>query len=220
MLGLTVWAIYLLDRLLDVRSPAPGRESTRHKFYREHQTGAWILLGCVFTADCISTVLWLRPAVLHAGVVLSACVIAYLLGFHFARGLRVAKEVAVALLFTVGTMLVAATWEGSRLIAGAGTFAALCLGNLVAIEYWEFQELRGAVVDAPSRSTIWLGRWYLAWVPLLCLGAALAGSRWFIAVSLSAGLLSLVFASGTWLSLDKRRVLVDAALLTPLLFLR
>ena len=36
VLGLTVWAIYLLDRLLDARKPASLREPARHRFYRRH----------------------------------------------------------------------------------------------------------------------------------------------------------------------------------------
>jgi hypothetical protein len=34
VLGLTVWAIYLADRLLDIRHPASAEESIRHEFYR------------------------------------------------------------------------------------------------------------------------------------------------------------------------------------------
>jgi hypothetical protein len=40
VLGLTVWVIYLLDRLLDVRKSLSvnerAREPARHRFYRRH----------------------------------------------------------------------------------------------------------------------------------------------------------------------------------------
>jgi hypothetical protein len=135
----------------------------------------------------------------------------------------VPKEVAVAILFAAGTMLIPATWPSQNeagLFAGGAAFCLLCLANLVAIEVWEFQELRSGVRNAPATITTWLGRRYLTWVPLLCAGSAVAGPRWFTAVSLSAGALSLIFALAGRLSLDSRRVFVDVALLSPLLFLR
>lgn len=224
VLGLTVWGIYLLDRLLDVRTPSRGNETARHQFYRKHWLAASILLVAVFAADCAATLRWLRPAVFHAGALLSVCVVVYLLAFHFVnRRIGAPKEVAVAILFAAGTMLVPWTWAAHNwrsLAMAAGTFALLCLGNLVAIEIWEYQELRCGLREPPGKITIWLGRYFLVWVPLLCGLAALGAARWFAAVSLSAGLLSLVFAYARRLTLDARRVLVDVALLSPLLLLK
>ena len=60
-LGLTVWAIYLTDRLLDVRRPSRESETPRHDFYRRHQRGAQILLSLVVIADLMVAAFWLLP---------------------------------------------------------------------------------------------------------------------------------------------------------------
>ena len=68
VLALTVWAIYLADRMIDVRHPAAGDESARHQFYRQHRRSAMALLTSVLIADVLAAVMWLRPAVLRDGL--------------------------------------------------------------------------------------------------------------------------------------------------------
>jgi hypothetical protein len=74
-LGLTVWAIYLADRLLDVRHPASAIESMRHRFYRQHRGYVIALLALIVCADALLTTLWLRPAVFDEGLLLTGCVV-------------------------------------------------------------------------------------------------------------------------------------------------
>src|SRR5947209_5517079 len=78
VLGLTVWAIYLADRLLDVRHPGSPLESIRHRYYRMHRGFALLLLTAVVSVDLIVAGLWLRPAVIDNGLLLTACVVIYL----------------------------------------------------------------------------------------------------------------------------------------------
>ncbi len=54
VLGLTVWSIYIADRLLDVRQPAGLNESPRHRFYRAHRRLAAVFLVVI---SCINAVL-------------------------------------------------------------------------------------------------------------------------------------------------------------------
>lgn len=209
VLGLTVWAIYLADRLMDVRHPAGAYESTRHRFYREHQGFAQLLLGAVLLADLITAVVWLRPAVFSNGLWAGAGVIGYLAIFALLRirG-RWWKQASAAVLFTVGVFLVASTGtaEPWRLLGWpAGVFCALCLGNLLLIESWEQRQ-------ATARGWIWM-------IALAVVCVALERSRWYAATALSAlGLAVLDFERGK-LSEDGRRVLADAVLLTPLFWL-
>lgn len=222
VLALTVWSIYLADRLFDVRRPALVRESARHNFYRVHRSLAIGLLAIAVSADCIITVVWLRPAVLHAGILISAAVVVYLFALHFAGStLATPKELVVAILFSAGTFVVAWTSAGTdfHLLTAAASFSLLCLANLVAIETWEWRELR-IHANPPHVITAWLGQMYLFWVPALAIVCAVAGSRWYTAVALSAAAFTAIFAVGSRWSLDARRVLVDVALLSPLLFLR
>lgn len=208
VLGLTVWAIYLADRLMDVRHPAVGNETARHRFYRNNKGAASVLLAVVVLADLVIALHWVRPAVFVNGVLVSIAVGSYLAVFAlFRTGRRHWKRPSAAILFTSGIFLVAWTlkpepWQVLGLPAAA--FGALCLGNLEFIERWEH-----------GRSTAhgWI------WMLLLCaLCVLLGGSRWYFAVGISAAGLAALDRQRNLLSDDARHVLADAVLLTPLIF--
>lgn len=223
-LFLAVWAIYIADRLLDVRRPATTAESARHRFYRRHpRFGSW-LLAAVLAATATVSLVWLRPSVFRNGMVPLAGALVYLAAINLARtGHPVAKEVVVALVFTTGTFLVAWTNDPvspGALLPPAMAFCLLCLANLAAIEKWEWEELR-RFKEPPHPMTRGLVRVVPAGAPLLA-ATALVWSRdpWYLAIGLAAaGIAALLFA-GQRISHEARRLLVDAALLTPLLFYR
>ena len=107
-LGLTVWAIYLADRLLDVRHhcirhriDSPSVLSWQHRRY------VLALLATIVCADALLTTLWLRPAVFNEGLALTGCVGLYLAVFAFAGWSGIAKKPLAAVLFTSGTFLIA-----------------------------------------------------------------------------------------------------------------
>jgi len=214
-LALTVWAIYLGDRLLDVRLPAASAESGPHRFCRENRRMVTMLLAAVVAADLLLCLLWLRRPVLWNGLAVFAGVGAYFGAFPVRRIEGAWKPLAAAGLFTVGVFLVAWTWVGQArpmLVGPAVVFAALCLANLFLIQAWE--QGRG------ERAQAWgVGTFVFAAV---CAGRALAGglvaaSLWYAAVAVGAfGLAALAFA-GERLGRDARRVLADAVLLSPLL---
>jgi hypothetical protein len=219
VLGLTVWAIYLLDRLLDARKPASLHEAARHRYYRRHSTLMTALLTAVLGADALIAILWLRPAILRDGLIPLAGVLIYLAGFHISGGsLRIPKEVAAAILFTAGTFLTAwSTLPCLSLAWAALAFFMLCLANIVAIEAWEWRELSSAV---PHPCTRWLARTYLYWVAAAMAVCVLLGhNQWYASIAVSAGACALLFWFGQRLSLEARRALVDGALFSPLLFL-
>lgn len=222
VLGLTVWAIYLADRILDVRTPPAGPESARHQFYRRHPWLAAGLLLLVLALDFLVILSELSPQVVRHGLIASLGVGFYLLVFHARRlALPIPKELAVALLFTAGTFVVAATWAPSPtviLLAPAASFFLLCAANLIAIECWEWRELR--VEPAPHPLVRALGQAYLLWVPALALLSLAEPRSWYTAVAVSAVTLSVIHALRGQAPLELRRTLVDAALLSPLLFLR
>jgi hypothetical protein len=210
-LGLTVWAIYLADRLLDSRQSEGAEETARHNFYRRHRLWAHTLLAVILCADLLVAGLWLRRAVLDRGLLVTAGVLVYLAAFSAGRasksGNNAWKKTLAGLLFTSGTFLVASTGvvqPGRTLGWPAAAFCALCLGNLLMIENWE----RG-------RETVrgWI------WMVLLC-GICLSArdSRWFSAVAVSAAGLGALAFWGRKVSRDARCVLADAVLLAPLFF--
>jgi len=207
MLGLTVWAIYLADRLLDVQLPASDAEMMPHQFCRQHQRLTGVLLAAVLCADFLIGSFWLRHSVFANGLVVSAGVITYFGIFPVRRIAVEWKPLAAAVLFTTGVFLVA--WTGTvnpeRTFGWpAVAFCLLCFANLVLISRWE---QRMEVVSTG-----------IGMAPLVVVCAfAGASSKWYAAVALSgAGLMALAFL-GNNLSRPARRVLADAVLLSPLL---
>src|SRR3984885_4438795 len=171
-LGLTVWAVYILDRLLDARKPllnATAREPARHRFYRRHSKPMAVLLAVVVTTDAAIAILCLRPAVLRDGLIPLGGVVVYLAIFHIsAKARKIPKEIAASILFTVGTFLTAwITLPCPGLAWAASAFFVLCLANMIAIETWERHELYG-----PAR---WLARRYLFWVPAVVIFCTVVG---------------------------------------------
>jgi hypothetical protein len=223
-LFLTVWAIYIADRLLDARRPATTLEPARHRFYRRHRRFALALLGALLAATAAIAGFWLRPAVLRNGLAPLAAVAVYLAAVHLGGGSRqVAKEFVVAFVFTTGTFLVAWTNDPASpltLLTPAAAFFVLCLANLAAIEKWESEELRhGAEPAHPATRA--LVRTLGCWLPLFAAAALLrARDPWYLAIGLAAAAIAALLFAGRRLAPEARRVLVDAALLTPLVFLR
>lgn len=207
-LGLTVWAIYLADRLMDVRHAAAEHETTRHQFYRQNNLPAKFLLAAVLLADLLVASFWLRPQVFTSGLWTGSAVAAYLAVFAFWRvGQMRWKQPSAALLFTCGIFLVAWTstprpwsilwWPGAA-------FCALCLGNLLLVERWE-QGLPSA------RAWLWM-------ILLAAICLWLGDSRWYAAIASAAVGMAVLALDHARVSDDVRRVLADVALLTPLLF--
>jgi hypothetical protein len=222
VLGLTVWAIYLLDRLLDARKPPSLHEPARHRYYRRHSQLMVVLLAIVLAADAAIAILRLRPTVLRHGLIPLAGVLIYLGAFHIPRkAVTIPKEIAAAVLFTLGTFLTA--WSdlpGQDLLFPATAFFILCLANMVAIENWEWRELAGGKTRIPHSWTRWLARTYLLWVPAAVVLCVLVGrTQWYESIALSASACAALFWFGRRLPLETRRVLVDGVLLSPLLFL-
>lgn len=211
-LGLTVWAIYLADRLIDTQHPAAENESARHTLYRQYSTTTKALLAIVVCADSLIALLWLRPSVLSSGLLPGAAVIGYLTVFaRWRMGQTRYKQFCAAVLFTIGVFLVAwmqftSPWR--TLGWPAAAFFILCFGNLALIERWE---------HGPSNSRGWI-----AMLLVTLLAACLGRSQWYQGLAAGAiGLAILDFLNTTFstttMKEDLRRVLADAVLLVPLL---
>jgi hypothetical protein len=202
VLGLTVWAVYLSDRLLDVRAAAPA--TARHRFYHRHPRPLLALLAAVLIVDTLVAALDLRREIFLHGVAVAVCVCAYLVVFP-RRPSGGEKQVLAAVLFAAGVLLVSATWLGLRLLWIPGAlFAALCLCNLLLIEVLERN---------PARRAVWL-----APAAVALLAAVRPAGAWHTAIAVSGLLLAALAVAAPRLSADALRVLADAVLLTPLFF--
>ena len=210
LLVAAVWLIYSADRMLDAWRGSVNRP--RHEFCRLHWRALLPIWGAVFAlATCLSW--FVLPSVLFArGMGLLAAVAVYLVAVHtappwFRRFWP--KEAMVGVLFALGASV--AAWNHVRSAADMLTvllFSCLCWINCIAIEQWETGE----------------GHWPVG-IAAACIALAailfLSRDRPILASAESASALAFVLLDRgrPRLSLDAQRVLADAALLSPIVFL-
>ena len=223
VLALTVWLIYIADRLLDVRASRAVPQTARHRFYQQHQHLALTLLISIAAADLTLIAVSLPRAVLRNGLVFCGAVLGYMLVVHAPRTRPlIPKEFLVALIFTAGTFITAWTRTPDPLVdlgAPVVSFFLLCLSNLVLIEMWEGAELRSTELGRPHWTTAALARTYPVWVSLLAAVCIYrSGSAWYRAMAISATGMLLLYFTGRRLNLDARCALADAFLMAPFFF--
>jgi hypothetical protein len=228
-LAASVWLIYVADRLLDSLQPAGAAITPRHQFYRVHW---WTVVPGAAAVVLLLTIACCRlnAQVLRNGMIMASLVGMYFFAVHAApRRLRPRwpKELAVGILFTLGTCL--ATWtklgaSQSVVIPPAILFACLCALNCVAIEFWEWTRLGDMSSARPHVFTLWIGR-HLKHLALFvaiasCALLAIPALRaFFVPTALSALAFWWLDQNSRRLSTDALRVLADVSLLTPLLLL-
>jgi hypothetical protein len=234
-LTLAVWIIYISDRILDgLHRPELAAFSDRHKFYALHGLGILRALPPVILVAGWIGLARLGTQTRFAGLVMSAAVIFYFLAIHgishrFNQWFP--KEIVAGAIFAVGAAIPA--W-----IHGAGVrnalmpqmllFAGLCALNCIAIECWEHN--RGE--RRWGKRPYWLIRLVdtrmqiIAATLILCAAyfafyVSRNGIRADLAVSsiLSLLILMAIERRSHNLSPQVMRVLADAALLTPAVFL-
>lgn len=209
LLVASVWLIYSADRMLDAWRGSVNRP--RHEFCRRNWRAllpAWIAVltvtGC-FSWIALPTPLFVR------GLFLLGAVAVYFLAVHAAPAWvrrYWPKEMMVGALFALGASVVA--WNHLRSPADVLTvflFSCLCWINCEAIEHWESG----------------CGRWPVS-AAATCVAfsaAALLQQRPILGSAELASALALVVLDRgrPRLSGDALRVLADAALLSPLVFL-
>jgi hypothetical protein len=211
LLVLAVWLIYVADRALDAWR-GMGR-TPRHEFYRRHWRMVLPVWLAALAAGAWLAAIRLSPALFRDGLALLAAVVLYFGVVHLVpENIRGAwpKEAVVGLLFALGASLEA--WTKIRTAADVITvllFSCLCWINCAAIEKWE--SCRG--IEWPVGAAA------------VCVGAAaflllyehrpvLGGAE------MASALAFLLLDRGRRrFSADALRVLADAALLSPVLFL-
>mgnify|MGYP001347711101 CR=1 FL=1 len=227
LLGLAVWLVYVVDRLLDVRAMQDtSRPTARHGFYARHQRASWATVLIAMIASASITALFASKTLLVFGAVMALIAGAYLLWVHQRwRWLR--KEMACGMIFSAGTSL-------SLLVPGEQTmpqpwfwatalwFGALCGANCLTIaNVEECADARHDPMAMTQQSPQWQSR--LPWtLPLGCILSILLWSlsgQWLFA-TMGIGWFGLWVVNkgraeqGNW-----RRVAADGCLLAPLLWL-
>lgn len=237
LLALTVWPVYVGDRLLDARvglrdARRSGLQERHYFHWRHRQT----LLSLAVAAACSAAliILFFMPAAARAqDSVLAAASLAYFACVHVSRSTRpflwplLTKELLVGILFTLGCAeptlrRMPALWSVSSWpVLGAMVFFALLAWlNCSAIDAWESSATRNS---RPGLRTPF------------SLGCLLAGAGAVLALRCfasnpHAGTLLLAGAAGAallaWLDHHRNRLrpvalraCADLSLLTPVLFI-
>jgi hypothetical protein len=248
-LFLTAWLIYLADRLADavsLKSATP--RSLRQEFCLRHRE-IWIS-ALILVGGFDVYVIWrsIAAGTLLAGAVVGILALVYL-ALNYPRGLIwhsfPAKEVAIGLLFTAGTLvalLPSAPAVTPAFIASGLAFVCLCSLNCISIAIWErrLDQAQGKVSVATRHPGV------ARHVTKVCGGLALASFAMaimyrpaapvFVCAGGSAMLLGWLNASADFkegrfqnrprravnrrslgMNRDQRTALADLVLLTPML---
>ncbi len=235
VLTVTVWIIYVSDRMLDALRPSPDvAHSDRHNFHARH---SYAVLGALL--PIASATIWISLTRLSSqsravGLVMCGAVSFYFLAIHGVPDRVVRwfpKELFVGVIFAAGATIPAWTHAAESrkvLLPAAVLFAGLCALNCIAIECWEHH--RGE--RQWEKTPYWLIQ--LADSRIIQIAAMLIVGAGFIGVFgphnaeqaelVGASAVSLFFiAALDWRSNDLSpqvlRVLADAALMTPAIFL-
>jgi hypothetical protein len=207
VLGLVVWGVYLLDRGLDARASQPFEPAQRHLFAHQYRRAVTAVGALALVVGAIIAFATLPTVSLFGGAVVGVLLGIYLAVVHFTRhGLGGGKELAVGLVFAggVGVPLVTRTGESVALWWPAVVgFAAVCFLNCLLIDHWE--QNRG-----------WT-RWASLSVLVTLAAALVVPFTIGIALIAALGLMILLQLGRRQLSVPALRVLVDVALLTPLI---
>ncbi len=233
LLFAATWTVYAADRWTEGFDIAPASVSTqRHRFYQQHPRAIGIAIILAASAALTLAIKTLTPAEWRWSLGLGAGVGAYLLLGPLLRkltALHISKEIVIALLFAGGTACFPlALSQGTRelIILPIAWFAALCLVNLVLISLWEREadSAHGTASIAtlhPALSrTIRIVPWILFSAATLAIFYAKDSSHpALLCTASSTALMGILDLLEPTLGRQPARVLVDAALLTPLLFI-
>lgn len=236
VLGLAVWVIYAADRWFDGRRIPAGQATTpRHRFAVRFRWPIAVAMGCAACVGLAVALTRLEPAVFRLGLAVGGGVAGYLaLNQATPRGwgLRVPKELAAAVLFALGTLLLPvarAPSVGLWFASTSGIYGALCLLNLVAVAAWDRErDLAQGQASIVTRSP-GIVRWLpaAAWlVAITALGVGLGTLLWGGAGEHAAAVPLCEAVSGAGLGLllsergpgspELRGLVADVVLLTPL----
>jgi hypothetical protein len=238
LLGLTAWAVYIADRLLDahtaLRTANLNNLRERHRFHHRHRR---LLVPVAICAACAATciVFTLMPAaVRERNSALAVAGLAYFTGVHSASRRStlgfssffplVKKELLVGLLFTAACALPAFSRTAAQagvslwLLAVAAVFYALLAWlNCHAIDRWEARE------QEPGMPQIFPTACLLAFTGLLLAVLVSSIEARFAALvtagAVSAMLLALLDRVRSRITPLALRVAADLALLTPVALL-
>jgi len=231
ILGLSVWCVYLADRLYDAkRSPTIGTQTDRLRFTQKNFTA----LVCVTIAASVTNLILIIRHITFP-LMISGLITAGLLGIYYLIRLKgngqlasaIPREILCGMIFALGCVITPHAFltslNESEFAVAAILLGLICSANCLLISFWEKEEdIAGNDRSFATRTSPIIPHVAPALSTLILLTAAIAFTgRWQIhlAVCLSALALRILLHFEDYLSQRTLRVLADAVLLTPLLFI-
>lgn len=233
-LGLAVWAVYVWDRIIDLKLLSEGDDKLgqRHEFHARCLPWAgWLAFAALLTSGGLAG--FFMPAdIVHYGKLVLVMMVAFFVLTIFAmqdREIPVIRNLVAGVTFGYGTAMAAHVYvplyEPSQgpwalvITPEMLAFAFLCVLNISAIHFWEHSRR----TDDPERGA----QNDLALViPLAVLGASCLAFAvrdpdsttrpFFYAVLVATALLYVLNRLRDRFSMDALRVLADVAMVAPL----
>lgn len=230
ILGLSVWCIYLADRLYDAsRSPETGDLTDRMRFTKRHSAALCAIAITAATANLFLIIRHVPRPLMVTGLITAGLLGAYYL-IRLNGNSRIAsaipREILCGMIFGLGCVIAPHAFllpnHGFGFLLSAVLLGLVCSANCVLISVWEKDEdIAGNDSSLATSQSCIIPHITNALTGLILLAAAMAVfGPWQIhlAVAASALALRLMLHFEKHLSRRNLRVLADAALLSPLLF--
>ncbi len=237
ILGVAVWAIYALDRILDARRGELGRNlARRHDFHRSYEKFFLPVIG-LGSLWCFYAVLFTTAqTVLYYGFFVMMCVAVYF--YLSARRVRagdsgIAKNLVAGITFAYGASAGVHAYApvlpfGDMVFSSEVLlFAALCVVNMTAIDFWYLE----GEEDGDASAVLNLGTLLIAGVAMFIYMSTLQRESFFFhepyyheqafykpfAVGLLVGAASFFLLNQARRRIEEEayRVLVDVAVAAP-----
>lgn len=208
ILALSIWLVYMADRLYDVRGLTEHPElSDRHRFALRHKRKLWSIWWTILSVDCALAFTFLeRQELLHGCYLLAFCLI-YTGANQLLSKRFFPKELCVALIYVAGIALFIPPphpWFPF------GILTVICLFNCLSIARKETRLDRSMQLHSLSRwfsPTIAHGLWLICSVPVVLIPGQL-----YNALAITMLCQWLLYINRLHLETETYRILADAAL--------
>lgn len=231
ILGLSVWCVYLADRLYDAtRAPQTDGQTDRLRFTQQHFTALSVVALTVGTVNFF-LILQHVPRPLMVTGLLTAGLLAIYYILRIKASARLAsilpREILCGMIFGLGSVIAPHAFlppgGGSGFFPAALLLGLVCAASCTLISVWEkAEDIAGndrSIATLPSKIIPHVSH-VLTVLILLTVAMAFIGPwRIYLAVAASALALRGMLRFERHFSQRALRVLADAVLLTPLIFL-
>jgi hypothetical protein len=142
ILGLSVWIVYILDRILDNQKP-DNSSTERHFFHQKYANYLWVLIS-VFAVICFVLLFYLPLNIILFGTLILSLTAIYLFvisKIQDENSLQILKEPITAIVYTSGVFGTTILQDFSVINLGIGfNFLIIVFQNLLLFSLSEFKQ--------------------------------------------------------------------------------